>query len=323
MFASLATGELFSLYAPPLSKRESRHKLHRGREIFSQGFVHLDVTSQHSASLRRVGLPLCHAGLLHVGVSPLRTQVTSHTAINPLLFMLILTCLLLWIFASGLCFISCLLTSLICSFRCNGEECLQCHSPVTTSPTSSGPSEYWGNWGTVESFSVWASVNAFYKVFFFSSLSNHFSFSTYHLHAFTCCSSSSTYFFLSQSFSHLLSLFCPDGSLILGIIVAIFGVISVLYIVNKVVKLVRENGITSFYSCGEYSSMIVIGIDVVLFVFVYAHTCEGEKVGLHYSCFAARPEEHENLAAKFIGASVPMAVTGSSCELIAEMCILL
>nr|XP_013222470.2 tumor necrosis factor receptor superfamily member 1A [Columba livia] len=62
---------------------------------------------------------------------------------------------------------------------CNGEECLQCHSPVTTSPTLSG----------------------------------------------------------------------PNGSLILGIIVAIFGVISVLYIVNKVVKLVRENGITSFYSC--------------------------------------------------------------------------
>uniref|UniRef100_A0A8C3JRG8 TNR1A factor n=1 Tax=Calidris pygmaea TaxID=425635 RepID=A0A8C3JRG8_9CHAR len=63
---------------------------------------------------------------------------------------------------------------------CSEEECLQCHSPVTTSPTSSGLS----------------------------------------------------------------------GSLVLGIIVAIFGVISILYIVNKVVKLVQENGIaSSFYSC--------------------------------------------------------------------------
>ncbi|NWS72080.1 TNR1A factor, partial [Crotophaga sulcirostris] len=65
---------------------------------------------------------------------------------------------------------------------CTGEECLQCHSPVTTSPTSSG----------------------------------------------------------------------LNGSLVLGIIVAIFGIISVLYIVNKVVKLVQENGIaSSFYSCGD------------------------------------------------------------------------
>lgn len=63
---------------------------------------------------------------------------------------------------------------------CSGEECLQCHSPVTTSPNSSG----------------------------------------------------------------------LNGSLVLGIIVAIFGVISVLYIVNKIVKLVQENGIaSSFYSC--------------------------------------------------------------------------
>ncbi|NXI52292.1 TNR1A factor, partial [Chloroceryle aenea] len=63
---------------------------------------------------------------------------------------------------------------------CIGEECLQCHSPVTTSPASSG----------------------------------------------------------------------TNGSLILGIIVAIFGVISVLCIVNKVVKMVQENGIaSSLYSC--------------------------------------------------------------------------
>ncbi|XP_072737334.1 tumor necrosis factor receptor superfamily member 1A isoform X2 [Ciconia boyciana] len=63
---------------------------------------------------------------------------------------------------------------------CIGEECLQCHSPVTTSPTSSG----------------------------------------------------------------------LNGILVLGIIVAIFVVISVLYVVNKVVKLVQENGIaSSFYSC--------------------------------------------------------------------------
>ncbi|NXR13408.1 TNR1A factor, partial [Semnornis frantzii] len=64
---------------------------------------------------------------------------------------------------------------------CIEEECLQCHSPVTTSPTSSG----------------------------------------------------------------------PNGNLILGTIVAIFGVIFVLYIVKKVVKLVRQNEIvSSFYSCG-------------------------------------------------------------------------
>ncbi|NWH62852.1 TNR1A factor, partial [Geococcyx californianus] len=69
---------------------------------------------------------------------------------------------------------------------CTGDECLQCHSSVTSSPTSSG----------------------------------------------------------------------LNGSLVLGIIVAIFGIISVLYIVNKVVKLVQENGIaSSFYSCGKYSSV--------------------------------------------------------------------
>ncbi|KFP79624.1 Tumor necrosis factor receptor superfamily member 1A, partial [Apaloderma vittatum] len=63
---------------------------------------------------------------------------------------------------------------------CIGDECLQCHSSVTTSPTSSG----------------------------------------------------------------------LNGSLVLGIIVAIFGVISVFLIVNKVVKMVRENGTaSSLYSC--------------------------------------------------------------------------
>ncbi|NXG47661.1 TNR1A factor, partial [Psilopogon haemacephalus] len=65
---------------------------------------------------------------------------------------------------------------------CIEEECLHCHSPVTTSPTSSG----------------------------------------------------------------------LNGNLILGTIVAIFGVIFVLYIVNKVVKLVQQNVIvSSFYSCGS------------------------------------------------------------------------
>ncbi|NXI43846.1 TNR1A factor, partial [Galbula dea] len=64
--------------------------------------------------------------------------------------------------------------------RCIGEECLQCHSPVTTSPPSSG----------------------------------------------------------------------LNGSLILGIILAIFGLTALLYIVNKAVKLVQENGIaSSFCSC--------------------------------------------------------------------------
>ncbi|NXX49661.1 TNR1A factor, partial [Tricholaema leucomelas] len=64
---------------------------------------------------------------------------------------------------------------------CIEEECLQCNSPVTTSPTSSG----------------------------------------------------------------------LNGNLILGPIVAIFGVIFVLYVVNKVVKLLQQNGIlSSFYSCG-------------------------------------------------------------------------
>ncbi|NXN98646.1 TNR1A factor, partial [Rhinopomastus cyanomelas] len=64
--------------------------------------------------------------------------------------------------------------------NCIGEECLQCHSPVTTSPTSSG----------------------------------------------------------------------LNGSLAFGITAAIFGLISVLCIVKKVVKLVRKHGIaSSFYSC--------------------------------------------------------------------------
>ncbi|KAJ7402662.1 tumor necrosis factor receptor superfamily member 1A isoform X2 [Pitangus sulphuratus] len=40
------------------------------------------------------------------------------------------------------------------------------------------------------------------------------------------------------------------GTLVLGILVAIFGVISILYIVNKVGKLLQENRIvSSFYSC--------------------------------------------------------------------------
>ncbi|NWR85393.1 TNR1A factor, partial [Furnarius figulus] len=63
---------------------------------------------------------------------------------------------------------------------CIGEECLECHSPVTTPPTSSG----------------------------------------------------------------------LNGTLVLGILAAIFGVISIFCIVNKVRKLVRENRIaSSFYSC--------------------------------------------------------------------------
>lgn len=66
----------------------------------------------------------------------------------------------------------------------------------------------------------------------------------------------STYLLLSQSLTHLPSLFCPDGNLVLGIIVAIFVVICVIYVVNKAVKLVQKNGIaSSFYSCGEYSSI--------------------------------------------------------------------
>ncbi|NWI50810.1 TNR1A factor, partial [Calyptomena viridis] len=63
---------------------------------------------------------------------------------------------------------------------CTGEECLQCPSPVTTPPTSSGLS----------------------------------------------------------------------GTLVLGILVVIFGIISILYIVNKVGKLVQQNRVVScFYSC--------------------------------------------------------------------------
>ncbi|NXS09408.1 TNR1A factor, partial [Neodrepanis coruscans] len=63
---------------------------------------------------------------------------------------------------------------------CTGEECLHCHSPVTTPPTSSGLS----------------------------------------------------------------------GTLVLGILVVIFGIISILYIVNKVGKLVQQNrAVSCFYSC--------------------------------------------------------------------------
>uniref|UniRef100_A0A8B9FZT5 TNFR-Cys domain-containing protein n=1 Tax=Amazona collaria TaxID=241587 RepID=A0A8B9FZT5_9PSIT len=63
---------------------------------------------------------------------------------------------------------------------CIGEECLQCHSPVTASPTPTG----------------------------------------------------------------------LNGSLVLGIIVAIFGVIFILYIVKKVVKLIQKRRLTSSsYSC--------------------------------------------------------------------------
>ncbi|NXC09550.1 TNR1A factor, partial [Orthonyx spaldingii] len=69
---------------------------------------------------------------------------------------------------------------------CTGEECLQCHSPVTTSPTSSG----------------------------------------------------------------------LNGNLVLGILVAIFGVISILCIAHKVGKLVQKNRIvSSFYSCVSVPQM--------------------------------------------------------------------
>lgn len=47
--------------------------------------------------------------------------------------------------------------------------------------------------------------------------------------------------------------------------------------------------------------MILMGIDIILCVFVYAHMCEG-KNGILLLGFAARPEEHENLTAKRIGA---------------------
>ena len=99
------------------------------------------------------------------------------------------------------------------------------------------------------------SVNAFCKVLF-SPLSQ-----TIILFLPTICTSSLAVIPLAltssfDSLTHLPSPFCPDGNLVLGIIVAIFGVISVLYIVNKVVKLVQKNGIaSSFYSCGEYSSI--------------------------------------------------------------------
>lgn len=67
-------------------------------------------------------------------------------------------CRLLWtcsrIVAKVWCCISCMLTSLIYSFSCVGEECLQCSSPVTTSPNSSELSAYWGNLGDNGIFSV-------------------------------------------------------------------------------------------------------------------------------------------------------------------------
>lgn len=58
---------------------------------------------------------------------------------------------------------------------------------------------------------------------------------------------------------------------------------------------------------------------------VYAHTCEGAKGGIPLLCFAARPEEYENLTAKLIGAVLTtlcpqiwaLTVTGSACEFIA------
>ncbi|NWV70161.1 TNR1A factor, partial [Malurus elegans] len=47
-----------------------------------------------------------------------------------------------------------------------------------------------------------------------------------------------------------------NGNLVLGIFVAIFGVISILCIAHKIGKLVQKNNlVSSFYSCGEYSSM--------------------------------------------------------------------
>uniref|UniRef100_A0A8C6Z4F6 TNR1A factor n=1 Tax=Nothoprocta perdicaria TaxID=30464 RepID=A0A8C6Z4F6_NOTPE len=58
------------------------------------------------------------------------------------------------------------------------------------------------------------------------------------------------YLFLSHLLTHLSSLFCPDGIFFLYIIIAVLGVIVVLCMVNKVVKMVQENGIvSSFYPC--------------------------------------------------------------------------
>lgn len=48
-------------------------------------------------------------------------------------------------------------------------------------------------------------------------------------------------------------------------------------------------------------AVILMGIDIILCVFVYSHMCEG-KSGILLLGFAARPEEHENLTAKLIGA---------------------
>lgn len=143
-----------------------------------------------------------------------------------------------------------------------------------------------GTEGQGNLFSVGScSVNAFCEVLFSPTLQNHYSFSLYHLHVFTC-SFSNTYFLLSQSLTHLPSSFFPAVSLVLGIIVAIFGVISILFIVNKVVKLVHKNGIASvFYSCGEYSSMRSgTNWDRHHSLWLCMHThVRGEKVGSHYS----------------------------------------
>ncbi|XP_042666766.1 tumor necrosis factor receptor superfamily member 1A isoform X2 [Centrocercus urophasianus] len=116
---------------------------------------------------------------------------------------------------------------------CIGEECLQCNSPVTTSPNSSE----------------------------------------------------------------------LNGNLVLGIIVGIIVVICVLYIVNKAVKLVQKNGIaSSFYSCGEYSSICcdtVIGITQMCEC-MHAHVCE-ENSGIHYFALIQGQKEHENSTAKLAG----------------------
>ncbi|POI21793.1 hypothetical protein CIB84_014460, partial [Bambusicola thoracicus] len=66
------------------------------------------------------------------------------------------------------------------------------------------------------------------------------------------------------------------GNLVLGIILAIFVVICVVYIVNKAVKLVQKNGIaSSFYSCvslpqtskepvSEVSKMMIVRVSLPL-----------------------------------------------------------
>ncbi|KAM7128608.1 LOW QUALITY PROTEIN: tumor necrosis factor receptor superfamily member 1A-like [Ciconia maguari] len=135
---------------------------------------------------------------------------------------------------------------------CIGEECLQCHSPVTTSPTSIWAVSTEGTEGQWNLFSVvlFCPVYAFCQVLFPPL------FQTIILFLPTICTSSLAVLPLALTSSFLShSLICPlpfvqMGILVLGIIVAIFVVISVLYVVNKVVKLVQENGIaSSFYSC--------------------------------------------------------------------------